>query len=371
MVIPAYTREDVLRLPQQRPPLPTPGGPVVRAASALEIIQAIEEAEDGSTIVIAKGHYRMPRDCILTKHRVVIRGETGNREDVILDGGMEFDDDTPVFRTRNGAPALIKIAHARGVTIADLTVANNPKYGILFFGDAGVHDLKIWNVKFHNNWARGLKGTAARSYDDRGYPPEVLPVSPEALARIRPRGGEVRGCLFICDHAKRNDKDQFNGDYIAGMDLMNLKDWVISGNIFVGLRGKNGEGRGAVFIWNQSEGVTVEDNVFFDCDRCVALGNPSGKAGKPFHIRGATVRGNLLLGGSGKGIEIDYGDEITISGNRIASAVRSAHAAIHAIDIASTALVTGNEIVRGTGPTYNLDSKVRVVDDRVVEAEKT
>lgn len=364
-MIPTYSLADVLKLPQQRPPLPEPRGPVVRVDSALEIIAAIEEAEDGSTIIIAKGHYRMPRDCILTKHRVVIRGETGNREDVILDAGMEFNDGTPIFGTRNGAPALIKIAHARGVTIADLTVANCPKYGILFFGDAGVHDLKIWNVKFHNNWARGLKGTAARSYDDRGYPPEVLPVSAEALARIRPRNGEVRGCLFICDHIKRNDKDFDNGDYIAGMDLMNVKDWVIAGNVFAGICGKNGGGRGAVFIWNEAEGVTVEDNVFFDCDRCVALGNPSGKADKPFHIRGATVRNNLLLGGTGKGIEIDYGDDITISGNRIASAVRTEHAAIQVLDITAKALVTGNEIARGSGPTYNLDAKVRVVDDRI------
>lgn len=364
-MIPTHSLADVLRLPQQRPPLLEPRGPVVRAASALEILAAIEAAEDGSTIVIAKGHYRMPRDCILTKHRVVIRGETGNREDVVLDGGMEFDDNTPIFRTRNGAPALIKIAHARGVTIADLTIANCPKYGILFFGDAGVIDLKIWNVKFHNIWARGLKGTAARSYDDRGYPPDVLQVSAEALARIRPRGGEVRGCLFLCDHAKRNDQDQYDGDYIAGIDLMNIKDWVIAGNVFAGIRGKNGGGRGAVFIWNESEGVTVEDNVFFDCDRCVSLGNPSGKGDKPFHIRGAMVRNNLLLGGTGKGIEIDYGDDITISGNRIASAVRTEHAAIQVLDIAAQALVTGNVIARCTGPTYNLDAKVRVVDDRI------
>jgi hypothetical protein len=226
-MIPDYTLEQVLQLHTDRPALPTPTGRVVRAKTALEIIAAVEDAEDGTTIIIAKGHYLMPRDCILTKNRVTICGETGNRDDVILDGNMEYNDTTPVFRTRNGAPALIKISHAKNVTIADLTVANNPKYGILFFGDSGVSGLRVWNVKFHNIWARGLKGTSAVSYDDRGCTPEVLQFTDEEIERIRPHDGEVRGCLFVCDHTKRNDQDGFDADYIAGMDLMHIKNWTI------------------------------------------------------------------------------------------------------------------------------------------------
>jgi hypothetical protein len=175
----------------------------------------------------------------------------------------------------------------------------------------------------------------------------------------------VRNCLFVCDHAKRNDQDQFDGDYIAGMDLMRLKNWVVRGNVFAGLRGKHGGGRGAVFIWNESEGVTVEDNVFFACDRGIALGNPSGKNGKSFHIRHAVIRDNLILGGVNKAIEIDFGDDITITGNRISSAERTEHATLSVLDIATDAFISGNEIVRGSGPTYKVDGKVRIVDDRL------
>lgn len=362
-MIPAISRAEALARPQQPIPVPKPAGRVMRAASPDEILAAVEDAQDGDHIVIAKGHYQMPRDCILTKNRVVILGETGNRDDVVLDAGMEFDDSTPVFRTRNGAPAILKISHARDVIVADLTFANSPKYGVLFFGDGGVSGLRIWNVRFHNIWARGLKGTAARSYDDRGYPPEVYPVSPETLERIRPRDGEVRNCLFDCDHTKRNEQDSANGDYISGMDLMNIKDWRISGNVFVGLRGKNGGGRGAIFIWNESEDVLIEDNLMVDCDRAIALGNPSGKPGKSFHIRGAVVRGNTILGGSNKAVEVEFGDEVRILGNRIASGERTRFAAVQMLDILSTALVSGNEIARGPAATYNLDPKVRVVDD--------
>ncbi|NQZ71364.1 MAG: hypothetical protein HRT89_25235, partial [Lentisphaeria bacterium] len=43
------------------PPLPAPKGKIVRVDSALDIIRAIEDAEENSTIIIAKGHYLMPR----------------------------------------------------------------------------------------------------------------------------------------------------------------------------------------------------------------------------------------------------------------------------------------------------------------------
>lgn len=365
-MIPAYTLADVLALPQRRAVLPEPSGPVIRVASAIDIIAAIEDAEDGTTILIAKGHYRMPRDCILTSHRVVIRGETGNRDDVVLDGGMEFDDDTPVFKARIGAPALIKLSHARDATIADLTVANSPKYGILFFGDGGIRNLRILNVKFHNIWARGLKGTSARRLDDKLFPAELHAISDTELERSRPCNGEVRDCLFICDHIKRNDQDQFDGDYISGMDLMHVRNWTVHDNVFVGIRGKNGNGRGAVFIWQESVGVRVENNIFFACDRGIALGNPSGKPGKPFHIKDAVVRDNVILGGSDKAIEIDFGVNISIIGNRISSAERKDYASISMVAISGDTRVSGNEIARGPGPIYHLEDNVQPVDDRIV-----
>ncbi|MCJ8331478.1 MAG: hypothetical protein HRT89_24170 [Lentisphaeria bacterium] len=151
---------------EKSPPLPAAEGKVVRVDSPIGIIRAIEDAEENSSIVIAKGHYIMPRDAIMSAHNVTIRGETDDFNDVILDGNAEFNDTEAKFSIHIGAPALIKISHACNVTIANLTVANNPKYGILFFGDGRVNNLKIYNVHFHNNWARGLKGTIAAAIDD-------------------------------------------------------------------------------------------------------------------------------------------------------------------------------------------------------------
>lgn len=351
--------DDLVKSIKPAPPLPAATGKIVRVDTPDMIIRAIEDAEEGTTIVIAKGHYLMPRDCLVTTHHLTIRGETGNREDVVLDSGMEFEDTTPKYSTKIGAPAIIKITHARGVTIADLTVANNPKYGILFLGDGRVHDLKIYNVKFHNIWARGLKGTGAGRVDDHFI--EHMDVKTDDwIDWVRPRGGEIRHCLFIADTPKQNDQDGFQGDYIAGMDLMNVDHFTIADCTFIGIRGKNGGGRGSVFIWNHSDNVVVENNHFYDCDKGISLGNPSGQEDKAYHIRNSVVRNNTIIGGSNKAIEIDYGDNIEITNNTIESDIRKQFAAIQVINISNSALVSHNTIRLNGEEPFNCDEKVRI-----------
>ena len=65
----------------------------------------------------------------------------------------------------------------------------------------------------------------------------------------------------------------FGGDYIAGMDIMNAKNYVIADNVFVGIGGFTGQARGAIFIWNGSEDCTIERNIIIDSDTGICLGN--------------------------------------------------------------------------------------------------
>lgn len=366
---PDYSRiDDMQAQVKAAAALPPASGKVVRVATAWDIIRAIEDAEEHSTIVIAKGRYVMPRDCIINTHHVCIRGETGNREDVILDGDTEYDQHYKPLSTRFGAPALIKLIRCRHVTIADLTVANSPKYGIMFIGDGRVHDLLIHNVKFHNIWARGLKGTGPYRIDHVQYSEEELGYNPgteEHLEWNRPRRGRVQHCLFINDHPKRDVIDPDEGNYISGMDLMAVNDWVVSNNVFVGIRGASGRGRGAVFIWILSENVRVEDNVFIHCDKAIALGNPHARDRGTHHIRNGVIRGNTIVGGCNKAIEVQYGDAIDISHNWICSSDRTAYHAIQVLDITGKARVCENIIQADPLEPFNVTEAVEVGNNEV------
>ena len=322
---------------------------VVHVNTPWDIIHAIEDAEEYTTIVIAPGRYLMSRDCILETHHVTIRGATGNREDVIIDGDQEFDDTYIPLGTRLlsddvRAPALIKLTRCRHVTIADITVANSPKYGIMFIGDNRVHHLIVHNVKFHNCWARGLKGTGTSRIDHKPCPPEEYGFDlreDEHIQWNRPRHCIVRHCLFITDHAKRNVEDGFGGDYIAGMDIMGIQDFRVHDNVFVGIRGHNGGGRGSIFIWIGAEDVVVENNLFMHCDKAISFGNPSGPDNDM--LRGI-IRHNTIVGGSNKAIEVEHGGKVEVHDNRICSFERSIFHAIQVRHAHDTIKIYNNTI---------------------------
>ena len=68
------------------PPLPPPRGEVIRVSSVEELFRAVESVKPGGTILIADGHYIMPRYLEVHTDNVTLRGESGQRERVIIDG---------------------------------------------------------------------------------------------------------------------------------------------------------------------------------------------------------------------------------------------------------------------------------------------
>ena len=109
------------------------------------------------------------------------------------------------------------------------------------------------------------------------------------------------------------------------MDMMWLKDWLIADNVFVGIRGKNGYGRGAVFIWVNSEDVVVERNVIVNCDRGICLGNPSGDR---LHMTGGIVRNNFIAAGVNIAIEMGRTRRSQVLNNTVWSQPVMRHARI-------------------------------------------
>jgi hypothetical protein len=114
----------------------------------------------------------------------------------------------------------------------------------------------------------------------------------------------------------------YGGDYIAAIDMMALEDWTFSDNFFRNVKGRNGGGRAAIFIWVRSRQIVVERNVIIDCDRGVAFGNPgqstANRDGEQLvYVADGMIRNNFIVGGTDCGIELWYAERIKVFNNSI------------------------------------------------------
>ena len=287
--MPSSNNPDVptlLKLMRPVPPLPKPEGRVVRVTDGDQFARAVKNADVGDTILLADGRFMIPPGMTLTQDRVSIRSESGDRERVIIDSSMRRD-------------VMLTLKGTDDTTIADVTFANNELYGVRILGDSNVTRTRIYNVKFHNIYTRGVKGTGAHRKDDSG---DAVPYAPSVVERVRPTDGSIRHCLFINDEIK-GDAGYHEPDYISGIDMMHLKNWTIADNVFTGIRGKNGGGRGAIFIWIASENVVSERNLIVNCDRGISYGNPSSAMENMYH---GIIRNNCIVGGANMAIEVDH-----------------------------------------------------------------
>jgi len=294
----AATQRDA-RVPawfSQAPPLPTPQGKVWRASTAEELLQAVERVEPGGTILLADGHYRLPRVIVLQgKKNLTLRSASGDPTKVILSGrgwdsGGQGDD-------------VLHIARCEGVTVADVTFADCRSYGIKVEAENAPKDIHIYHCRFRDIGVRAIKGSA-------GHDPSMRAVK-----------GSVRYCHFENTRVPPADW-LFDGDYIAAIDMMALEDWTFSDNVFRNIKGRNGGGRAAVFIWVRSRRIVVERNLIIDCDRGVAFGNPgqstANLAGEPLvYVADGIIRNNFIVGGPDCGIELWYADRIKVLNNTI------------------------------------------------------
>jgi hypothetical protein len=317
----------------QAPPLPPPTGAVLRVANVEQLFQAAERVPPGGTILVDEGHYFLPQRLNLRTDNVTLRGATGRRERVILDGG------------RHKLGELLAVTRCSGVTIADLTVQNVTWNGIKLDTDSDLHRVTIYNCILHNVWQRGVKGVIV--------PREIK----------RPEGCRIQYCLFYNDHPKTFADDpadtpqNFRGNYVGGIDVMFAKGWVISDNVFIGIQGQTREARGAVFLWQDTQDCIVERNVIIDCDVGIALGNSSRSPDVPIHCTRVVARNNFITRSPESGILADYTKGCQIVHNTIHdpdSKLRRLIRLVHAND----GLLVANNLL--SGPPLSLESNSRI-----------
>lgn len=196
---------------------------------------------------------------------------------------------------------LLRI-RADSVTIAYLTIADVGANGIKIenWGGANpspgeadgiIENILIHNVYFEDICERSIKVPLSALYRNV----TVQYCNFEQVTSILPIHPTMGG------HS--------DGNYIAGMDIMHSVNWRVHHNVFKNIRGISGSGRGGIFMWVRCDSNIVEDNIFYGCDRAIALGNPSGDS---LHVSHTIVRNNIVVQGVSYALELCHN-----SGNKI------------------------------------------------------
>jgi hypothetical protein len=338
------------------PPLPKPAGEVIAVGAVGELYAAADKVRPGGTILVSDGLYRMPKTYYIKTDNVTLRSRSGDRTKVVLDFGT--------CRHHEG----VAVSECSGVTIADLTVQNVRQNGIKINSNKSVDRVTIYNVIGHNVWQRHIKGPSVPDADGR----------PEFVEDCR-----VQYCLFYNDRPKQRGDDPWEDseprmgfNYVGGMDIMCAEGWVISDNVFTGIRGKTGEARGAIFMWHNGTDCVIERNIIIDCDTGICLGNSSAR-GERRHANGFVVRNNFVVRCRESNILADHTRDCKILNNTVHDPESRNGRLLRAVH-ANDGLVVANNIFSGPrivtqnneGPIEVRNNLIRPVSDYFVDAAK-
>ncbi len=125
--------------------------------------------------------------------------------------------------------------------------------------------------------------------------------------------------------------------------MMYLDGWKIQDNFFKNIRGMNGAGRAAIFIWNTVNGCIVERNTIVNCDRGIAFGNPDIMNNNSKNVKNSIIRNNFISSDKyDAAIEISGVEKIKILNNSIYKKDKSSSRGIRFIDNYNDVLCVNN-----------------------------
>lgn len=301
-------------------PVLEPSASRISVKNVSELVAAIGSAVKGQTIMIADGTYDVSgvEPLRIRKDGIALYGASRDPSKVILKGQG--------FASSNVDEEMIKV-EASDITIAYITL-RDVRANALKLQTGGNNQLLVHNVNFIDICERAIKG------------PDI------AISQ----NGIVRYCRFeqVTPITAAIPNLRFEGDYIAGMDMMKIEGWKIHNNVFKNIRGKTGGGRAGVFLWNGCKNIIVEQNTFIGCDRSISFGNPSSAV---VDVEAGIIRNNFISAGTGISMEICNSKGTQISFNTIYSTVPSFNRTMVFYNdggsIVRSNLVMGNVSVQG------------------------
>jgi hypothetical protein len=201
------------------------------------------------------------------RSRIVIRGETGRREDVVLVGEDPAVDPDYWKSSQYGGPSpcgagqFLQLYYCEHVVVADLTMRNFP--GHMLKLDGGYSGGQAWyprdvvfhNLQLHDCGDQMIKGASGADENPIGCADGILQ----------------------CSYLHYTDGLNIESSYeTQGIDLHEGHNWVVRDNVFEQIRiqktaahASNGAG---VIMWDRTDSILVERNLFINCDAAIKLG---------------------------------------------------------------------------------------------------
>ena len=148
---------------------------------------------------------------------------------------------------------------------------------------------------------------------------------------------------------------------------MFAKDWIISDNVFVGIQGRTYEGRGAVFIWHDSQDCVIERNIIIDCDVGLQLGNPHRPSEIQYHCVRCTARNNFITRAPEAGIVTVYTKDCKLLNNTIHDPESKLQRLLRTI-FTNDGLLIANNLISGPGIRNESESKITFLNNLIKDS---
>ena len=316
----------------ERTSLPMGDAPVVHVDS----VKALEIALRGDTpvtIVLAPGEYRLKRLLRITQPDITIRGNSGNRSEVIIRGGGMRGKVSHVFQVA-----------ADNFTLADVTVGWVGRHAVQVHGERGVRNTTISNVRLVNAGEQLLKISHNRKRPSK-----------------RSDGGVIEYSSFEFPDGSTLQS------YSGGISAIAASNWVVRANSFLNIRSPEEVPTGpAILFWHGSENTLIEGNVIKQSDRGIQLGlKPGG------HIGGLVIN-NFVHAQTDVGIGLEKASGARVYNNTVfvenyPNAIEYRFDKIQQVEITNN--LVNKQIVSRDGGTASLKANVELArDDWFVEA---
>lgn len=234
-------------------PLPAPSGNIVNVSTVNALVDAVNNASPGDTILLADGNYALNGAYLrVNTPNVSIRSAGGNRAAVILDGNYQTGE-------------IFQVA-ASDVTIADMTLRRVIYHPIHIMSGEGSHTLNtlIYNVHIVDPGQQAIK---------------INPV---------PGGYYTDNGVIACSHLELTEAGRAqvwainDSCYTGGVDMHQSQGWSIRDNLIEGFWCVGGLSEHGIHLWRGCRDSMIERNVLNDNARGIGLGLVTDGAGRTY-----------------------------------------------------------------------------------------